>query len=148
MNTTNLLIRITHHSDILQPEYLKHDNSLVITSPVNLTLEPRSDARIDLKFNIELEQKSKIYKQSIWLKPSTVFGTLGFDIEDKETWFMNKTKQNTIQLHVFNKSFYYKIRIKKNDILGFSFLLLKKDGENLDILYKIKNRTIFYECFT
>ena len=44
MNTTNLLIRIAHHSDILQPEYLKHDNSLVITSPVNLTLEPRSDA--------------------------------------------------------------------------------------------------------
>ena len=139
MNTTNLLIRITHHSDILQPEYLKHDNSLVIASPVNLTLEPRSDAWIDLKFNIEFEQKSKLYEQSIWLKPSTVFGTLGFDIEDKETWFMNKTKQNTIQLHVFNKSFYYKIRIKKNDILGFGFLLAKKDGENLDILYKIKN---------
>ena len=140
MNTTNLLIRITHHSDILQPEYLKHDNSLVITSPVNLTLEPRSDAWIDLKFNIELEQKSKIYEQSIWLEPSTVFGTLGFDIKDKDTWFMNKTKQNTIQLHVFNKkSFHYKTRIKKNDILGFGFLLGNKDGENLDISYKIKN---------
>ena len=127
MNTTNLLIRITHHSDILQPEYLKHDNSLVITSPVNLTLEPRSDAWIDLKFNIEFEQNSKLYEQSIWLKPSTVFGTFGFDIEVKETWFMNKTKQNTIQLHVFNKSFYYKVIIKKNDILGFGFLLPKKD---------------------
>ena len=57
MNTTSLLIRITHHSDILQPEYLKHDNSLVITSLVNLTLEPRSDAWIDLKFNIEFAQK-------------------------------------------------------------------------------------------
>ena len=139
INTTNLLIRITHHSDILQPEYLKHDNSLVITSPVNLTLEPRSDAWIDLKFNIEFEQKSDLYEQSIWIKPSTVLGTIGFDIEDKETWFMNKTKQNTIQLHVFNKSFYYKVRIKKNDILGFGFLLAKKDGENLDISYKIKN---------
>ena len=139
MNTTNLLIRITHHSDILQPEYLKHHNSLVITSPVNLTLEPRSDAWIDLKFNIKFEQKSELYKQSIWLKPSTVLGTLGFDIEDKETWFINKTKQNTIQLNVFNKSFYYKIRIKKNDILGFGFLLAKKDGENLDISYKIKH---------
>ena len=105
MNTTNLLIRITYHSDILQPEYLKDDNSIVITSPVNLTLEPRSDAWIDLKFNIELEKKSKLYEQSIWLKPSTVLGNLGFDIEDKETWFMNKRKQKTIQLHVFNKSF-------------------------------------------
>ena len=139
MNTKNLLIRIMHHSDISQPEYLKHDNSLVITSPVNLTLEPRSDTEIDLKFNIEFEQKSELYKQSIWLKPSTVLGTLGFDIEDKETWFMNKTKQNTIQLHVLNKSFYYKIRIKKNHVLGFGFLLAKKDGENLDISYKIKN---------
>ena len=139
MNTTNLLIRITHHSDISEPEYLKHDNSLVITSPVNLTLEPRSDAWIDLKFNIEFEQKSELYEQSSWLKPSTVLGTLGFDIEDKETWLMNKRKQNTIQLHVFNKSFYYKVRIKKHDILGFSFLLAKKDGENLEISYKIKN---------
>ena len=141
MNTTNLLIRIRHHSDILQPEYLKNNNSLVITSPVDLTLEPRSDAWIDLKFKFKHEFKhdSKLYEQSIWLKASTVLGTLGFDIEDKETWFMNKTKQNTIQLHVFNKSFYYKVRIKKNDILGFGFLLAKKDGENLDISYKIKN---------
>ena len=139
MNTTNLLIRIMHHSDILQPEYLKHDNSLVITSPVDLTLEPRSNAWIDLKFNIEFKQGLKLYEQSVWLKPSTVLGTLGFDIEDKETWFLNKTKQNTIQLHVSNKSFYYKIRIKKNDILGFGFLFAKKDGQNLDISYKVKN---------
>ena len=65
MNTTNLLIRITHHSDILQPEYLKHNNSLVITSPVHLTLEPRSDAWIDLKFNIEFKHESKLYEQSL-----------------------------------------------------------------------------------
>ena len=75
MNTTNLLIKITHHSDILQPEYLKYDNSIVITSPINLTLQPRSDASTDLKFNIEFEDTSKLYEQSIWLKPSTVFGT-------------------------------------------------------------------------
>ena len=106
MNTTNLLIRIEHHSDILQPEYLKHDNSLVITSPVDLTLEPRSDAWIDLKFNIEFEQGSKLYKQSIWLKPSTVLGTLGFDIEDKETWFMNKTKRNKT---LFNYKYLIKV---------------------------------------
>ena len=138
MNTTNLLIRITHHSDILQPEYLKHDNSIVITSPMNLTLQPRSDAWIDLKFNIEFEQPTELYQQSIWLKPSAVFGTLGLDIEDKETWFQKKTKQNTFQLHLFNRSFYYKIKIKKNDILGFGFLFGKKDGENVNITYKYK----------
>ena len=138
MNTTNLLIKITHHSDILQPEYLKHDNSIVITSPINLTLQQRSDAWIDLKFNFEFEETSKLYRHSVWLKPSTVFGTLGLDIEDKETWFTNKTKQNTIQLHLFNRSFYYKIKIKKNDIIGFGFLLAKEDDENVDITYKVK----------
>ena len=138
MNTTNLLIRITHHSDIIQPEYLKRDNSIVITSRVNLTLEPRSDAWIDLKFNIEVNEPTKLYQTSIWLKPSTVFGTMGLDIEDKETWFMNKTKRNTIQLHLFNRSFYYKIKIKKHDRLGFGFLLRERNHENVDIKYEVK----------
>ena len=138
MNTTNLLIRITHHSDIMQPEYLKRGNSIVITSPVDLTLEPRSDAWIDLKFNIGFEKPTTIYEHSIWLKPSTVFGTMGLDIEDKETWFMNKTKQNTIQLHLFNRSFYYKIKIKKHNILGFGFSLGERNHENVDITYEVK----------
>ena len=137
MNTTNLLIKVTHHSDISQPEYLKHDNSFVITSPVKIKLKPRSDAWIDLKFNIEITES--VHRHSIWLKPSTVFGCLGFDIADKETWVMNKTKRNTIALHVFNNSFYYEIEIKKDDILGFGFLLENVDSSNLDIRYKIIN---------
>ena len=137
MNTINLLIKVTHHSNISQPEYLKHDNSFVITSPVKIKLEPRSDAWIDLKFNIEIMES--VHQQSIWLKPSRVFGCLGFDIGDKETWIMNKTKRNTIAIHVFNNSFYYDINIKKGDILGFGFLLGNIDSSNLDIIYKIEN---------
>ena len=52
---------------------------------------------------------------------------------------MNKTKRNTIALHVFNNSFYYEIEIKKDDILGFGFLLENVDSSNLDIRYKIIN---------
>ena len=137
MNTTNLLIKVTHHSDISQPEYLKHDNSFVITSPVKIKLKPRSDAWIDLKFNIEITESG--HRQSIWLKPPTVFGCLGFDIADKETRVMNKTKQNTIALHVFNNSFYYDIEIEKGNILGFGFLLGNVDSSNLDITCKIIN---------
>ena len=100
MNTTNLLIRVEHHADISKPEYLKHDNSIVITSPANLKIEPRCDAYIDLKFNIEFEQLTEFQEilqtPKLWLKPSTVFGTMGLDIMDKETWTMNKTKHNTI----------------------------------------------------
>ena len=87
MNTTNLLIRITHHSDILQPEYLKHDNSLVITSPVNLTLAPRSDAWIDLKFNIEFQQNTELYKQSIWLKRQQFWELWGLILKTKKLGF-------------------------------------------------------------
>ena len=133
MNTTNLLIKITHHSDISQPDYLKQQNAIIVTSPENIKLEKRSDAWIDLKFNIEFESKN----HSIWLKPSTVFGSIGFDICDKDNWVTNKTKQNTIALHVFDRSFYYEINIKKGDILGYAFLMGEIDS--LDIQYKIKD---------
>ena len=138
MNTTNLLIRITHHADIMQPDYISRDRSIVITSPVDLTLEPRSDAWIDLKFNIKFEETPMLYENPCWLKPSTVFGTTGLDIEDKETWFKNVTKNNTIQLHLFNRSFYYKINIKKHYILGYGFLLGRLNSENVKIEYEIK----------
>ena len=137
MNTTNLLIKISHHSDIMQPDYLKYNNSIVITSPVNLTLEPRSDAWIDLKFNIKFEGATDVYKEPLWLKPSTVFGSIGLDIEDKDTWFKNLTKNKTIQIHLFNRSFYYKVKIKRHDIIGYGFLLGRLDSENVNIEYKI-----------
>ena len=133
MNTTNLLIKIAHHSDISQPDYITQQNAIVITSPIDIELEKRSDAWIDLKFDIEFE--SKYY--SIWIKPSSVFGSLGFDIADKEIWIMNKTKQNNIALHVLNSSFYYKVNIKKGDILGYAFIMGETDS--VDIQYKIKN---------
>ena len=96
MTTTNLLIRFNHHSHIKQPEYLKYNNAYVIQSPVSLKLLPRSDAWIDLGFNIE--QNSQKY--NLWLKPSTVFGSLGLDIEDKEQWYKHLTKNNTIMIHL------------------------------------------------
>ena len=136
--TTNLLIRISHHSNIMQPDYLKNNNSVVVTSPVDLILEPRSDAWIDLKFNIKFEETIDQYEQALWLKPSTVFGSSGLDIEDKVYWFKNVTKNNTIQLHLFNRSFYYKIKIKKHDIIGYGFLLGNLNSKNVKIVYEIK----------
>ena len=46
-------------------------------------------------------------------KPSTVFSSVELDIEDKETWFKNLTKNNTIMIHLRNISFYYDVNIKK-----------------------------------
>ena len=136
MNTTNLLIKINHHFHINQPDYLKHNNAIIIQSPVNLTLKPRSDAWIDLLFNIEHNFN---YKHSLWLKPSTVFGSIGLDIEDKDMWFKNLTKNNTIMIHLRNISFHYDVNIKKNDIIAYCFILEKTADDNVIINYKIKD---------
>ena len=133
MNTTNLLIKITHHADISKPDFVKSENALVITSPADITLAKRSDAWIDLKLNVEFKSPN----HSLWLKLSTVFGSIGFDICDKDNWINNKTKENTIALHLFNRSFYNDINIKKGDVIGFAFLL--GGFLSLNIEYKIKN---------
>ena len=133
MTTTNLWIRFNHHSHIKQPEYLKYNNAYIIQSPVSLKLLPRSDAWIDLGFNIE----QNLQKYNLWLKPSTVFGSLGLDIEDKEQWYKHLTKNNTIMIHLKNTSFYYEIKIKPGDIIGYSFVLGKESNENVITEYKI-----------
>ena len=134
MSTTNLLIKFNHHACIKQPEYLKHNNAFVTQSPVNLQLQPRCDAWIDLGFNIE-QNLPDLY--NLWLKPSTIFGTLGLDIENKEQWYKHLTKNNTIMVHLKNLSFYYEIKIKPNDIIGYAFLLGKRNNEEVITEYKI-----------
>ena len=134
MSTTNLLIKFNHHSHIKQPEYLKYNNAFVIQSPVNLQLQPRSDAWIDLGFNIE-QNLPELY--NLWLKPSTIFETLGLDIENKEQWYQHLTKNNTIMVHLKNTSFYYEIKIKPNDIIAYAFLLGKRNNEEVITEYKI-----------
>ena len=50
---------------------------------------------------------------------------------------MNKTKRNTIAIHLLNKIHYYKIKIKKGDIIGFAFLLGDLDSRNITMDYHI-----------
>ena len=118
MSTTNLLIKFNHYANIKQPEYIKQNDAFVIRSPRKVKLQPRCDAWIDLGFNIE-HNLPNLY--NLWLKPSTVFGTLGLDIENKERWYEELTKNNTIMVHLKNTSFYYEIKIKRNDIIGYAF---------------------------
>ena len=118
MSTTNLLIKFNHYANIKQPEYIKHNDAFVIQSLVNLRLQPRSDAWIDLGFNIE-ENLPNFY--NLWLKPSTVFGTLGLDIKNKDQWYKQLTKSNTIMIHLENRSFYYEIKIKKTILSDMHF---------------------------
>ena len=42
---------------------------------------------------------------------------------ENEDWASNKTKDNTIQFHIVNRSFNYTASIKKNQCIVFIFLL-------------------------
>ena len=47
---------------------------------------------------------------------------LGLRIENGD-WIYNRTKNNTIQLHLFNQSFNYIFDVKKSQWFAFIFLL-------------------------
>ena len=59
---------------------------------------------------------------------------LGLKLENKD-WVSNKTKDNTIQLHILNRSFVHTVRIKKQQCIDFIFLL----GERVSDVITTKN---------
>ena len=62
--------------------------------------------------------------------------SLGLHIEN-EDWATNKTKDNTIQLHILNRSFNYTARIKKKQCIGFIFLLGERSTDPIYTKYNI-----------
>ena len=61
---------------------------------------------------------------------------MGLHIEN-EDWVSNKTKDNTIQLQILNRSFNYTINIKKNQCIGFIFLLGEKATDSINTKYNL-----------
>ena len=86
----------------------------------NWELGPRDDIYLDLKFII---QKPETIEPWLNLLPS--LKALGLHIRN-EDWASNKTKDNTIQLHILNRGFNYTASIKKNQCTGFIFYLVKE----------------------
>ena len=130
-------MKIEHHADISEPEYIKKKDCLVIKSPESLTIKPREDALLDLKFNITLEHLPMLHMHQTWLKLSTIFSLLGLYIENGEQWATVRTKNNAIQLPLLNRSFYYDVKIKEGDIIGYVFLLGKLNTQNINVNYQI-----------
>ena len=81
-------MKIEHHADITEPEYISKDDCLVITSPEHIHIKPRESANIDLKFNLELAKvldfMELLYMPQIWSKLSCVFKMMGLYVEDTE----------------------------------------------------------------
>ena len=65
-----------------------------VYSPEKFKLKPRDDIYLDLKFDIQTPETIEP-----WLNLLPSSKSLGLHIEN-EDWASNKTKNNTIQLHI------------------------------------------------
>ena len=113
MNTVN----VSYSSKVFRPEFIKSKRAIIIRSPIDLKLSPRSSARVDTEIKIDFDTN----RLQSWINTSATFKTLGLKIADETDWHLNKTVWDTIMIHLQNISFYYSIEIKKGDIIAFLF---------------------------
>ena len=79
--------------------------------PGKFKLAPREDIYLDLKLDI-----NTLPGIEPWLNSLPSLKGIGLKLENQD-WVSNKTKDNTIQLHILNRSFTYTARIKKINVL-------------------------------
>ena len=120
-----LLLKISCQSTLeTKPYYSQKDNYIVVYSPSNLTIRKRQSQWVDLKFNISFLSKN----HKLWINPAIKYKGSGLAIIDNDrNWILNKTKFNTVALHLFNKSHFYDLKITKNKVLCYILILGKKD---------------------
>ena len=128
----NLTVTFNSYTGIKKPDMTNSDKFFKIYSPKKFKLRPRDDIYLDLKFNVEA---SKELDPWISLLPS--IKKLGLNIEN-EDWANNLTKDNTIQLHLLNKSFTYSINMSKNQCIAFIFLLGEFSTDLITTKYILK----------
>ena len=128
-STTNFLITIEHHADIKQP-----DNCLIMYAPEDILLKPKEDMYLDLKLNVEFDG-SPIEKFNFWFSILSKYKQMGLFFEDYD-WHHNRTKNNTIQLHLLNKSHYYNVKIKKDSPFGNLFIHGKTSNYRFETQFK------------
>ena len=128
----NLPVTFNSYTGIKKPDMTNSDKFYKVYSPKKFKLRPREDIYLDLKFNVEA---SKELDPWISLFPS--IKKLGLNIEN-EDWANNLTKDNTIQLHLLNKSFTYSINMSKNQCIAFIFLLGEFSTDLITTKYILK----------
>ena len=112
----HLTVKFNLHIRVKQPDVTSKDTFYKIFSPLKFKLRPSDDVYLDLKFNIETPEKL-----DPWLNLLPSLKRMSLHIENDD-WAENKTKNNTIQLHLLNRSFTYTIDIK-NQCIGFIFFI-------------------------
>ena len=127
----HLTVNFNSYVGIKQPNMTYKGKFCKVYSPEKFKLRPRDNIYLDLKFNIQTTETIEP-----WLNLLPSLKSLGLHIEN-EDWVTNKTKDNTIQLHILNRSFNYTARIKKKQCIGFIFLLGERSTDPIYTKYNI-----------
>ena len=125
----HLTVNFNSYVGIKQPRMTNKDRFYKVYSPEKFRLRPREDIYLDSKFNIQTHERIEPWLN---LLPSLKEMGLHTEIED---WASNKAKDNTIQLHILNRSFNYTVNIKKNQFIGFIFLLGEQSTDKINTKY-------------
>ena len=125
----NLTVTFNSYVGIKKPDMTDKSRFFKVYSPIKFKLRPRDDIYLDLKCNIETP-----HRVNPWLNLLPSIKATGLRIEN-EDWKNNLTKDNTIQLHLLNTSFVYTIDIKKNQCIGFIFLLDERCNDIITTKY-------------
>ena len=111
----NLTVSFNSYVGIKQPEMTSKDSFYKVHSPLKFKLRPRDDIYLDLKFDIQVPETLES-----WLHLLPLLKGIGLHIENND-WANNKTKDNTIQLHLLNRSFTRTIDVKKDQCIALFF---------------------------
>ena len=125
----NLTVNINSLVGIKKANMTENDKFYEVYSPEKSKLIPREDIYLDSKFNIQMLET---IVSLLNLLPS--LKGMGLHIENEAP---NKTKDNTIQLHILNRSFNNTINVKKNQCIGFIFLLGGKYTDIINTKYNL-----------
>ena len=128
----HLTVNFNLHIVVKQPHMTSKDRFYKIHSPLKFRLRPRDKIYLDFKFNIETPETL-----DPWLNLLPSLKEMGLHIENND-WAENKTKGNTIQLHILNRRFTYTIDIQKKQCMGFIFLLGERVTDSITTKYSLK----------
>ena len=127
----NLTVNFNSYVGIKQSDKTDKAEFYKVYSPEKFKLRPRADIYLNLKFNIKTPERIEP-----WLSSLPSLKEMGIHIENDD-WASNITKDNTIELHILNRSFNYTICVKKNQCIGFIFLLGEKYNDIIDTKYNL-----------
>ena len=112
----HLTVNFNLHTGVKQPNMTSKERFYKVYSPLKSKGRPRDDICLDLRLDIQTPETFEPWSN---LLPS--LKRIGLHIENSH-WVENKTKGNTNQLHIPNRSFNHTIDVK-NPMYWFYFFI-------------------------